>query len=549
MINLSYSLYHFKCNICIVGLTEEITKVEKEAMNASKANFDTENEKKVGRSTFFETLDWNSDQSSASTPQNGEGNAAKQKRPANHDKVFSNFAAMHEHARPQIGSLSGSESGGSQQDLHVCEGPKENVPSRVTTTPLIDIGLGFDSEQSGDSKPVNSTPAKDLLSNYFDDDFANIRSNDAAAYENKGAQNIFNSDFSALKIETNLDARQGDIGSPSDKNSLPKNNNSGLLLNLESTETPSERTLSSDRSMLKSPSTPNFPSSPSPNILIDTSETSAETRPARSSSLKKNRSANDLTDKYSEDDFFQALNDGPSSPSNISSAHDSFSIASSSVIDPFSVHDDSAQFLESFSAIPLSVASSMKHSSSDGDLLGDWGHSHSGPTLKPTSAAPSSSTGFHRSSSSASDIGRNQGQPKTNDPFDFVNLSAGNFTSGPNVSKTSPTGPLNAQNFSTGNSSGFQFGPAQQQRSSSPFSSGSSFSESRKPANANVGASQQPKSSMPKNATSQSAPNYYVGKAFTGQSVFGNTQKGGLGGGWGRCNYIKYALLKSLLTK
>lgn len=516
------------------GLTEEISKVEKEAMNASKTNFDTENEKKVGRSTFFETLEWNSDLSSAARPQNGEANGAKQKKPANQDKVFSNFAAMHEHARPQIGNLSGSESGGSQQDLRVCEDPIENVPSRVTTTPLIDIGVSFDGEQSGDSKLENSIPAKDLLSNSFDDEFANIRSNNAADYENKGAQNIFNSDFSDLKIETNLDTRQGDIGSPSDKSSLSKNSSSGLLLNLESTETPSERTLSSDRSMLKSPSTPNFPSSPSPNILIDTSETSAEARPARSSSLKKNRSTNDLTEKYSEDDFFQALGDDLSSPSNINSAHDSFSIASNSVIDPFSVQDDSAQFLDSFSAIPTSIASSMKHSSSDGDLLGDWGHSHTGPTLKPTSATSGSSTGFQRSSSSASDIGRNQNEPKTNDPFDFVSLSTGNFTSGPNVSKKSPTAPFNTQNFSTNNSSGFQFGSAQQQRSSSPFTSSSSFSESWKPANANAGVSQQPKSSVPKNASSQSAPNYYVGKAFSGQSVFGNTQKGGLGGGWGQ---------------
>ena len=524
------------------GLAEDATNVEKETMHASKASLDSENEKRVGRSTFFDTLNWNEDGSSGPRPQNGDIAAVKQTKPTNQDRFHSNFASMHEHARPTIGHHSGSEPRESQQSMDV----KGNAPSVPSTAPLIDIGLSFDGEQSDSSMPENAKAPKDVFSNYFDDDFANIRSseqvsNTPSGTENTGVQNIFNSDFSALKIETNLDERQEDVASNSSENAnIVGSSRPGVLLNLESTETSTERTSHWDKNMLKSPSTPNFSSSSvSPDILIDTSEAVIENKPARSASLKKNRSANDLSQKYSEDDFFQALGSELSSPGNTSNAHNSFSIASDSVIDPFSVQDEPHHIFDAFAAASPSLSTPMRHSSSEGDLLGDWGHSHTGPTLKPTSAASSTSTNFHRSSSSASDIGGKQNQPTTSDPFDFVNLSTGKFTTPGSAASRIPTSSTNTNSSANNNVGGFSYGPAQQQRSSSPFASSNSFSDSRKPTTAGAGASQQAKSNAPWTSTSQSAPNYYVGKAFSSNSVFGNTQKGGLGGGWGMFRCIK----------
>ena len=522
------------------GLSGESTELEKEALHAGKANLDSDNEKKVGRSTFFDSLEWSGNVSSGPRPQNGP------KRPMNKENL-TNFAAMHEHARPVIANLSGSESEGSEQDLRELKDAKENVATPENTAPLIDIGLSFDDVQitEQETKPANNSKSNELFSNYFDDDFANLRSNGndsnvpRTEQQNKGGQNIFNDDFSALKIETNLDTKREVKVSSSTSNAQNStssdNNNFGLLLNLENAETSNGENSFGDKNMSKSPSTPNFPSSAVRNPLIDISEPSLEGKTTRSPSLKKNRSTTDLSDKHGEDDFFQALSDRHTPTSEVSSAHNSFSIASENVVDPFSVKDDPHTFFDAFSPTSSSSSTTMKHSSSDGDLLGDWGHSHAEPTLKPTSAASSTSGGIHRSASSASEIGSTQTQKK-NDPFDFVNLSSGNYTKPGLNAAQRPSSTANMAQNPSSSSGGFYFASTQQQRSGSPFGSSGSFTDSRNHNTSQFGASQQPKASMPKKTaatTTQSAPNYYVGKAFSGNSVFGNSQRGGLGGGWG----------------
>ena len=507
---------------------------DKEALNASREGLDSEHEKKVGRSTFFDSLDWNEDGVSCA---NGNAATVNPSQPANKHTFCSDFAALHQHARPAIARLSGSESEGSQEDSN--EWRNEQVSPPANAAPLIDIGLSFDDDATQSNKVNSATSSKDLFSNYFDEDFANFRSttnqpDPSAESQNTGSQNIFNDDFSALKIETNLDTRpspsetrpnlnvKSDIDTKSNldtrANDIVNNpaqrvhksgdqNNFGLLLNLGTTEA-----TNTDKNVLKSPSTPNFPSAvAAENVLIDTSDPFMGGKTTRSPSLKKNLSTNDISEKHSEDDFFNALSDRHTSPGDVS-AHNSFSITDENVIDPFSVKDDSNSFLSTFSS---SSSSPMRHSSSDGDLLGDWGQSHAAePTLKPTSAT---SGGLHKSASSASDIGRPQNQPKSNDPFDFVNLSGGGFAAKP---------PQNPAPSSSGN---FTFGAAQPQNSSSSFGSSSTFSQ------APPQMTSQTKQNVPKNmGPTQPAPNYYVGKAFAGKSVFGSSQRGGLGGSWGK---------------
>lgn len=506
-------------------------------MHASKGGLD-DNEKRVGRSMFFDSLDWNETGAAAQGHPNGDATPIKPNKPTNKDNFFSDFATMHEHARPTVRTFSEPESGVSERNTQDTTGMKETVTEPARTAPLIDIGVSFDEEKSAPLKQENTKTSEDLFSNYFDDDFTSLRSGEGNAgisHEDQTPikESIFNDDFSALKIETNLDAKQninsgsnldimsgldakpGHVVNESSKKAQHDSSSFGVLLNIHSTDVPSV-----DRTVLKSPSTPNFPSSGPEVTLIDTSDPFADYKTPQTPNKKKNKSADDISEKHSEDDFFHAMNDRHVSPSDVGT-NNSFSIAGEDVIDPFSVKDDHRSFLDAFSTSSSTSSTPMRHSSSEGDLLGDWGHSHAEPTLIPTSTASSSSSSFHRSASSASDIGKQINQPKSNDPFDFVNFSTGNFAKG------------NAPNQSS--SAGVSFGPGQQQRSTSPYGSSNSFNEPKRPTPSQPGAQQQWPQSMPKKpGQTQSAPNYYVGKAFAGNSVFGNSKRGGLGGSWGK---------------
>ena len=396
--------------------------------------------------------------------------------------------------------------------------PNSNGNEKATTVnavPLIDIG--FDSEPIDNSyqkeaKLEQNAKPTDLFSDSFADDFANLRatSDEGDRTNSETKQSIFNDDFSALNVETNLDSiysNSNQVLSSKDLQSQHpvKERSAPLLVNVESSSV-------ADRNVPRSPSTPNLPSSGWAGSLIDTSEPANDS--PTSPGVKKNKSASSILETHSDDDFFHAFHDrGNAAASATHEPEDLFSMRSSTVIDPFQATTKEEPFA-AFDHLPtFSGTSPMKHSSSDGNLLGDWGHSHTEPTLKPSSLTMNLNGNLHRSASSSANIGK--ATTKNDDPFaDFVSLSGGNFKN--DNSKKS-------------------FGSNQQQGSGSNFGSSCSFSDIRKPSAQPFEAPQQttaPKRPIP----TQSAPNYFVGSSIPGKSVFGNQQggKGGLGGGWGK---------------
>eukprot|EP00795_Rhopilema_esculentum_P004222 gene4222-20410_t len=448
------------------GLSEELSEVEKEELHLGKANTDSDTEKKFGRSTFFDNLEWGGSDPSGQGPQNGR---MSNTTPASN----SGSSSLESDDRETLG-----------RDAEFLA-PKSNgneTATAVNSVPLIDIG--FDSEPIDNSyqkeaKLEQNAKTTDLFSDSFADDFANLRatSDKSDRTNSETKQSIFNDDFSALNVETNLDSiysNSTQVPSSKDLQSqhLVKEHSAPLLVNVESGS-------AADRNVPRSPSTPNLPSSGWAGTLIDTSEPTNDS--PTSPGVKKNKSVSSLLETHSDDDFFHAFHDrGNAAAPATKEPEDLFSMRSSTVIDPFQATTKEEPFAAFDHLSTFPGTSPIKHSSSDGNFA---------------------------------NIGK--ATTKSDDPFaDFVSLSGGNFKN--DNSKKS-------------------FGSNQQQGSGSNFGLSGSFSDVRKPSAQPFEAAQQ--TTAPKRPTpTQSAPNYFVGSSVPGKSVFGNQQggKGGLGGGWGQ---------------
>ena len=498
-------------------MSEESFQVDKEDINACKP--DVDHDKKVGRSTFFDNLQWSDGNSAGPGQQNGASVVTNKQEP---DNSFSGFANLLEGTA--AAELSGSES----DDSSTYSERNTEMTTVQSSAPLIDIGFSFDSVTAPESDPMPTSKKTVQSNDLFDDDFANLRSDTNTSKQQETTQSLFNNEFSALRVETNLD-RTNAPAKKSSQTSRNNNNNFGVLLNFETSDTSV-----GGEHVLKSPSTPNLPSTSTSveSPLIDTSDSTSNANATRSPGLKKNKSTSDLFGGHGDDDLFQELTDRHAPGNNDAHQPENlFSIRSNNFVDPFpSSPRNEKPSSSNFDAFSSTSSRSMRHSSSEGDLLGDWGSSDFTSSLKPTAPAVNTNTGMHRSASSSANLG-NAAARKPADPFaDFGNLTAGTFQ------KQGSPSPMTAAGAPA---SGIR--TSKPQGTSSPFGSSGSFGQQKAQTQQKAATQQIPPPKRP--TPTASAPNYNVSSAFSGASVFGTNQpaRGGLGGAWGKELFLLFS--------
>ena len=497
-------------------MSEESFQVDKEDITASKP--DVDHDKKVGRSTFFDNLQWSDGNSAGPGQQNGASLVTNKQEP---DNSFSGFAKLREGTA--AAELSGSES----DDLSTYSERNTELTTVQSSAPLIDIGFSFDSAPAPESDPMPTSKKTVQSNDFFDDDFANLRSDTKTSKQQETTQSLFNNEFSALRVETNLD-RTNAPAKTSSQTSRNDNNNFGVLLNFETSDTSV-----GGEHVLKSPSTPNLPSTSTSieSPLIDTSDSTSNVNATRSPGLKKNKSTSDLLGGHGDDDLFQELTDRHLPGNSDTQPENLFSIRSNNFVDPFPSSPRNEKLSSSnFDAFSSASSSSMRHSSSEGDLLGDWGSADFTSSLKPTTPAVNTNTGMHRSASSSANLG-NTAANKSTDPFaDFGNLTAGTFQNQRSSSPMTATKDL---------ASGIR--TSKPQGTSSPFGSSGSFGQQKVSTQQKTATQQVPPPKRP--TPTPSAPNYNVSSAFSGASVFGANQpaRGGFGGAWGKERFLLFS--------
>ena len=451
---------------------------------------DQQEQKHVGRSTFFDSLNWvGTDDKNHVKKEPKEALSGPQSEDEDVLLDFANLRVTTDERKECSLSSQGQlfterdtdRTVSNQNDLFAF---RDQETSR--TTQLIDIGFETD-----DPTPTNKhteTPKNKELENFFESDFNSNEANKKCDKSENSKQNL----------EILVDFSSADVHEDA---SIPRS--------------PSSPAISSTKGVSFDESS-----------HTDVDDPFLRLTKQRSPSLKKNKSTSDLFDTHSEDDFFKEL--GSSSRSSGTSkphkqehlaADDLFSIRSNSVIDPFSAdpimdHQINTNRFQAFS--PTAVPDHQK-SSSEGDLLGDWGNTD----ILSGILKPQQQNNLSRTSSTGSDMGSTQSKsPRPNDPFaDLGNLNLPTLNSNARASSPGFGGTTNVGGWNTSPGTNPLF-PRQSQAQFGGF-------QQQRPQPRQQQHQQQPNYGMP-------APNYRVGVTMTGPSVFGSQGVPGARTSWGK---------------